>query len=337
VALARPRNVLLVTAGDDAEARALSLVARDLLRRLDVGLEDRRAPAIDPRAIVERPATFPPALARAWIDLAPDDHATLYLVDEAWERVLVRRVARDPAHLEVAREELGHILETAVEAMLAGARLGVERQTLAPKLDTRADDAPTEDVAKPARTLKATARPTIHDAPPVRLHAGVFEQIVAFSSEVPVVHALGISAALESDGPLHPAAWLGLGYRWPTWAHGRSIGVKLQAVELRLLGRLSLWSRGPWRIDAALGPGVDLTFVSPVAERAGVALTRPSTDASFMVRGALSARWSALSLSFVMDVDTTLRDYAFDQDGRPVVVLAPFRARPGLVLEASTL
>lgn len=328
--------MLLVTAGDDAEARALGLVARDLLRRLGVTVEEERAASVDARLVIERPARFSPALARAWVDLTPADHATLYLADAAWERVLVRRVARDPAHLEVAREELGHILETAVEAMLGGARLGVERAALAPR-EPPPDDAPAEHDATPAPhpTLQ---RPRARGDEParVRLHGGVFEQVVAYSAEIPVVHAVGISAALEGDGALHPGVWLGLGWRWPAWAHSRAIGVKLQAVELRLLGRVALWSRGPWRVDAAVGLGVDLTFVTPVAERAGVALTRPSTDASLIARGALAARWSALSLALVLDVDTTLRDYAFDRDGRPSVILSPFRARPGLVLEATT-
>jgi hypothetical protein len=319
-----------VVAADDADA--LVLVVRDLLARQSVDVKDSRATTIDARAIVDRPATFSPALARVWID-SSGEHATLWIADEAWDRILVRRVKRDPAHAEVAREEIGHIIETAIEAMLAGARIGLERAQLLPETPV---EKPIEKpmVSKPRAEPKPEPEPEPHAV--VRLRASFFERMIVFSSAVPIAHATGLGIGVESTNGLHPAGWLTASYRWPSWAHSELAGVKVQAIEARVLGRLTFFSRNDWRIDAALGAGPDITLVSPIAERSFVLLTRPSNDVSIIIQAVLTARWRALALSATVEVDTLLRDYPFIENGAQVSVLAPFRVRPGLMIEATS-
>src|SRR5436189_68309 len=64
------------------------------------------------------------AFARVWIDARDPARTTLYLADGAWERVLVRTVATPQALDEVAREEIGHIVQDAVAALRAGLHIG---------------------------------------------------------------------------------------------------------------------------------------------------------------------------------------------------------------------
>ena len=320
----------LVVAGEAREAEALELLVRDLLARHGATVDARSADAVDPAVVIERPAHFEPALARVWIDLRPDDHAMLFLVDGAWERVLVRRVPRDPAHREVCREDIGHILETAVEAMLAGAKIGVERAVLAP---------PPPIVRLRPRRRRARVVPP----PPRRRDAfrvGVASETMIFSSEVPVAEAVGVTASLEAPlgaGARAPRAggWLTIAYRFPLRTTALPLGVRLQGLELRLLGRVA-WSLGrALRVEVALGPGLDLVDVTPIANRPDASLTAPSTEAAFSIRGAVGARlWNVLGIFVAADADLGRHDYTFVEGGQRFVALSPFAVRPALLLEA---
>lgn len=326
-ARADDRTVTVVLSGDEAERSALALVVSDLLVRLGVSLELGVATSVDRDAILDRPRSFDRALARVWIDLAPTDHATLYLVDGPWERVLIRRVRRDPAHLEVEREELGHILETAVEAMLAGARIGLDRSALVePK------------PAPPAHEPPRLARPVHASGASVVARLGVFEQLTfGYASELPVVHAFGLSAAIEGTSGARLGAWLTAGYRWPARTSATAIGVEVQGLEARALARVTAWSSGSLRVDFGLGAGVDVLGARGVVNRPGHAtLTPASFDASLIVRFATGLRWrSILALWFALDADATGRQYPFEIDGREATALTPRRLRPVLLLEGS--
>ncbi len=342
-ALARERTVRVIVAGDPREARDLELLVRDLLVRLGAKVEVSSAATIDPAAVVEKPPSFAPALARVWIDSRPPDHAMLYLVDQTWERVLVRRVARDPAHLEVCREDVGHILETAVEAMLAGAKIGVERATLRP---------PPPSATAPARAPPPQRRPPRRRPPrpkprrprPPRRHTelrvGVITQTTLFSAELPLAQAIGVSASLETPWRAGSAAraggWMTLTYRLPSRTTALPLGVRLQGLEVRLLGRVALPVSPELRVELGFGPGVDVIDATSVANRPGATLTAPSADVSFLLRGAFGVRWRRLlGLLLVADADLTPRDYTFVQGGRRAVALSPFVVRPSLVLEAA--
>jgi len=331
-AWARERGVRLVVAGEAREAEALELLVRDLLARHGATVDARSADAVDPVVVIERPAHFEPALARVWIDLRPDDHAMVFLVDGAWERVLVRRVPRDPAHGEVCREDIGHILETAIEAMLAGAKIGVERAVLAP---------PPRPVVRPRPRRRARV---VSPPPPPRrsdvFRVGLASETMLFSSEVPVTEAVGVTASLEAPlgaGARAPRAggWLTIAYRFPLRTTALPLGVRLQGLELRLLGRAA-WPLGrALRVEVALGPGLDLVDVTPIANRPDASLTAPSTEASFSIRGAVGARlWNVLGILVAADADLGRHDYTFVEGGQRFVALSPFAVRPALLLEA---
>lgn len=330
-ATAADHDVSVLVAGDAREANALERVVRDLLVRLGANVEVSRVDAVDSSVVLGKPASFTPMLARVWIDLRADDHAMIYLVDATWDRVLVRRVARDPAHIEVCREEIGHILETAIEAMLAGGKIGVERVVLAP---------PPSPPVLPRAVRPPARRASSHEAPsssaPV-FHAGVTSETGVFADGNPT-EALGLWAALEAprDASLAAGGWLTLVYRFPLRRDALAVGVELQGLETRLVGRLDSRIASRVRLELGAGVGVDVMDVAPIATRAGASLAPRSGDTTFVVRVIAGVRlWNVLGVLLSTDIDVTRHDFTFTENGSRVVALSPYAARPALVLEAS--
>lgn len=332
-ALAADRDVTVVVAGATEEANALGLVVRDLLTLLGAHVEVSSAAAIDSSAVLEKPPTFAPALARVWVDLQKGDHAIIYLVDGTWERALVRRVVRDPAHLEVCREEIGHILETAIEAMLAGGKIGVERTTLVP---------PTPTPTPPPPPPHPMTKPRAHEVPRVvssspELRVGVATEAGVFADDE-LTQALGIWASLETsrNAPLRAGGWLTVAYRFPLRATALPVGVELQGLEARLVARLDSRVAAHVLLEVGAGVGVDVMDAAPIATHAGASLAPRSADTSFVVRAISGVRfWNVLGVFVAADVDLTRHDFTFTENGKRVVALAPYTVRPALVLEAA--
>jgi hypothetical protein len=316
---------VLVTAGDPDEARRLEAVVRDLLQRLDVPLETASVGVIDPKTIINRAAGFEPAFARAWVDLSAEDHAVLYIADQTWERVLIRRVRRRTGHEEVSREEIGQIIEVALEALLAGGKIGVERSTLQPP-----EPRPVVVHAKPV--------PPPERKTPLSLGVGIYEQAgFLVSNEVLGTTALGVSGSVESTAREHLGVWLTLDYRFPVQTRAEALGVRLHGLEARVVVRVAAWSSRSWSIDLGFGPGLDVMYVTTIANRPGnVKLAPPTTDPSFLMRAAFGVRFrSTLGLYVTTDFDVTGRSYVFDLDGRSEVALDATRIRVALLLEVT--
>jgi hypothetical protein len=325
------RDVTVVVAGPTEEANALKLVVRDLLVRLGASVDVSSADAVDSSVVLDKPLTFAPALARVWIDLRRDDRATIYLVDGTWDRVLIRRVERDPAHVEVCREEIGHILETAIEAMLAGGKIGVERTVLAPPpIVPRASPPP------PRERPREMAPRAPSSSTPV-FHAGLTSETGAFANDV-FTQAFGVWASLETarNAPACAGGWLTLAYRFPVRETALPVGVELQGLEARLVARLASRVGAHVRLETGAGVGVDVMDASPIATRAGAALAPASADTSFIVRVIAGVRlWDVLGVFVSADVDATRHDFTFTENGSRVVALSPYAVRPAIVLEAS--
>ncbi|MBX3210317.1 MAG: hypothetical protein KF764_35120, partial [Labilithrix sp.] len=125
------RLVSVKIAGDRAQVAAVLDVLRERVAETTATFEV--VPEIDRASIVTPGARDDRQLARIWVDLSEPPGRTneqapvmLYVVDGAWERVLIRPVARQE-NPEVTWEELGHIVELALRALSAGESIGVGR------------------------------------------------------------------------------------------------------------------------------------------------------------------------------------------------------------------
>jgi len=333
----RPKGevALEVAAADARESDALAQVARELLGRLGLEVRASLVARVDLAAVVAPPrangAPEPP-LARVWVDWRTPGRATLYLLDARRDRVLVRQVERPAGGDELAREELGHILETACEGLLAGSEVGEPRAGVAPRLLPRAE--PT--------TVVAEAPPA--EPGPARVQLALLWEAGAFASEARLTHGpeASLFVGLGAGGA---RAW-----RWGLWgtaqlrlplhaADDTGAGVELEAGALRALVALEhAWSeRAIGR--AGVGLGVDVVRARPEAAMPDAAILGPSFTRTFAVgRAAVAvdlrlARRTWLVAALAADVDVTGQGYAFGRGGGgEELVLKPWIVRPAAAL-----
>jgi hypothetical protein len=328
-----------IAAGDEAEGAALAQVARELLGRLSVEVRTELLARVDLAAVVAPPragVAAEPPLARVWIDWRAPGRATLYLVDARHDRVLVREVERPAGGEELAREELGHILETACEGLLAGGEVGEPRAGVAPKL--------VPPVPPPAAAVVAAAAAAPPAAGPPRLRVAVLYEAAALAPEVTLTHGPQAAVFVALGGRREPRAM-----RWGLWgtaqlrlpvraADGAGAGVELQTGALRALLALerALSARATGR--AGLGVGVDVARARPEAPPDAAVLDAAFTRAFAVGRAALELdvrlsprTWLVAALA--ADVDVTGQRYTFTRGGGgDDVVLRPWVVRPAAAL-----
>jgi hypothetical protein len=330
----RSNTLLLSVAAPVGETERLEAVARELLARLDMQIEVRLVPRID---IAELRRALEPGeryFARVWISLSPSGRARLYLEHGASDRMLVREVAGDSSNPELAREELGHILQTAVDGLKAGEEVG------APRSDAL-KDMPAEDSIDVVRA-PAVAEPT-DEAPRIRVAPS---QPLRFGPRYELSW-LGDGAHWE-DGPgaVFAVAWpigfeLSAYYRRPLKVEGAPVGVRLQTLSARALVTLQAWRGERAGIRLGAGAGVDFVRVSPVGEpgpdvELSDATWRNLAVARLQTSYALRAfRFMDVELTAGVDLDVNDTRYVFQNGAGELRVLDPWPVRPFVSLGAT--
>jgi hypothetical protein len=305
-------DVVIVAAEPDA--RAMRAVVDELMTRLRVDATVTFANTLMPDEVITPRRGAEARLARAWVDLSKPERGTIYLVDRDWTRVLVRHVPTMAGHEEMAREAIGHILETAVDALAHGARIGIANE------QTPADATPGSRVAPPHWELGA-----------------------AYEGEVyaPGVLADGPAASFyvgSSRGAVRLGGWLIAQYRLPLTFDSAPLGVRLDGGGLRALATMEVEVGKHAAVRFGVGPGVDIVRMTPRLEgRPGTQLGRDQTFALFIgrVNAAIVASLSshlAFSLAASCDIDPSGTRYSASIDGVDQTVLSPWVVRPALSL-----
>jgi hypothetical protein len=331
---------LEVAAADARDSDALTQVARELLGRLGLEVRARLVARVDLAAVVAPPragGATEPLLARVWVDWRTPGRATLYLLDARRDRVLVRQVERPAGGEELAREELGHILETACEGLLAGSEVGEPRAGVAPRLLP----------PSPPTTVVAEAAPPPVSGP-ARVQVALLYEAGALGGGATFTHgpeaslfvALGPALGARRPVPWRWGLWSTVQLRLPVHAtDDTGAGVDLEAGALRALVALEhAWTeRATGR--AGVGVGVDVVRARPEASPADVAVLNPAFTRSFAIgRAALAvdlrlAGRTWLVASLAADVDVTGQRYAFARGGGgEELVLKPWIVRPAAAL-----
>jgi hypothetical protein len=326
--------VLEVAAAQAGDSDALAQVARELLGRLSVKVHASQVRKIDLAAIATAPVAPPPdagagetPLARVWIDWMTPGRATLYLLDARRDRLLVRQVERPTGGEELAREELGHILETACEGLLAGSEVGVPRAGVVPLLVPPAPRAP---------AVVASAPPAPE---PARWQAAILYEAAALAPEAHLTHGPMVSllAATRAAGP-RLGLWATAQLRAPVSAGDETVGVSVHTGALRALAAYErpLSERAAARVG--LGGGVDVVQATPEASMPARAVLESARTLVFpMGRAALGielrlARHLALLGTLAADVDITGQRYVFRRASGEAAVLTPWIVRPAAAL-----
>jgi len=312
-ALPIPVIVDVVLAGN-GHAPALAAVIRELLGRLEVVVCASRAGRVDPVDVVLPPADPAPALARVWI--APTSKgATIYIVDEDWNRILVRHVPLSGGLEVAAREELAQIVYSTVEALHAGAKLGVERE------------APAEPVAVEPEPDRTTVEAQLR-------YAG---RLAGRGS--PVDHELALAGVYVAQRTrFAPVVGVAIAYRFPDTATTELVDIRSSGAQLRLELGLEIDVARATSLRPGIGFGLELEFVDPRAVEGSGVLPEPSRVALWplgfaqvallhRVRGRFSVA-GALTAA----VDLLGERYAVDDRGENRIVAEPWLVRPGVWL-----
>jgi hypothetical protein len=324
----------LSVAAPAGETEGLEAVARELLARLDMQLEVRRVPRIDIAELRRALAPGERYFARVWITLSSSGRARLYLEHSASDRMLVREVVGDPSNPELLREELGHILQTAVDGLKAGEEVG------APRSDAL-KDVPAEDTVDVAREPAVPKSPVdgaqTSAAPSQALRFGLRYELswlgdgARFEDGPGAVFAIALPVGFE----------LSAYYRRPLNVEDAPVGARLQTLSARALVTLQAWQSERAGIRLGAGAGADFVHVSPLGEPEGnvelsdgawLKLAMARLQASY-ARRAFS--FLALELTAGVDLDVNDTRYVFQQGSEELRVLDPFPVRPFFSLGAT--
>ncbi len=327
------KNVDVHLAGEPSSLEALEAVLRERLGGEGVRARFDRLAAVDPATVVTPGATSDEQLARIWIDLRGDERFTVYIVDGAWERVLVRHLARR-ANPEVAFEEIGHIVELAVSALAAGERIGVVRDVArADLLEGESREGAPAFAPPPPRDVAAP--PAREAGRRVTVGGGAYWGASAYSGSLELASGPGL--VVDGRTPMVRRVELGgvvMGQLFlPSRAEARSATVRLTgfAVHALVEGTLALGARDA--LALGLGGGVQLERAS--AEGTPGAGVRFAEDVEVLVpsvRALVRYRhawpWAGTFVGVGLDVPLRNTRYVLSRETDRQVLFEPWAARP---------
>jgi len=298
-----------VTLAGGGPVRALEKVIRELLGRLDVTVCAVNTARVEASAVVSPPEDPRPALARVWI--APTGRgATVFVVDADWNRILIRHVPLPDGFEVAAREELAQIVYATIEALLAGAYLGV---------------------AKPARPPPLS--------PPYRQSAELqLRQASRLAGRgSPVDLELGLAGTLvDKSSRFKPTLGVVLAYRFPATATTDAIDIRSSGAQLRFELGMHLRLGRATALRPAVGLGVEAEFVDPRHVPGSDVLPEPTKTALWPLAMAQVAvhhqvagrLWLAAALG--ADLDLLGAHYTVLDNGESTRVVDPWFLRPAL-------
>lgn len=318
---------------------------RERLAAADLEVSFTRAEAIDPAAVVTPTGAREDDLARLWIDLRGEQDVTLYLVDGAWERVLVRRFARRD-NPEVLREELGHVIELAIVALRAGERIGVGRD------EARAELAPAPPPPSPAAVVPPPEAPPAPPPSPAprapaastRLHAGAFYETQAYAGGLELSSGPGIFGEVRArpgTGRLSYGGLVSVQYRLPSQGGDGETTMRFEGGALQLLAVGALAVSKPAELSLALGPGLELLDAEAQGARASeVRLAEGKTRVLPSVRALVRYEHAIPSLRLFaglgIDVPFQSTRYLVARPTEAVVFFEAWAVRPFLLAGIET-
>jgi hypothetical protein len=324
------RTVRLIVLGDAEEAAALRASLGELLGRIAVEL----APADDPN---DPPGAAPggTAVVSAEIDLREPGVALVRLGPGGAVRTVPQRASR-----AVLLEEAALVVYTASESILEGSRtLPAEPPPPAP--------APLPPavvvVAAPAAPPPAVDRGPRGEAggrarTPWILEGSLLVSSRAFAQDESTVMGFGLGVRTHvGESRFVPGAWLFGQFYLPFRTSADPIELSTSVWSVRLEPSVELVRSGAFRLEVALGGGLDVFVTAPVSSNPEAKLgphdEHLSPVVSTLVAGSLTTtRTARVVLAGTLDYDLQPRRYVVAQGELSTVLLEPWKLRPGLTL-----
>jgi hypothetical protein len=325
-------HVEVVLGGPEAEADAMQAVLDELLGRLDVAHDFARTPGIDPVSVLE-PREGDAAI-RVWLELRRPERATCFIADQHGERILIRHLTLEAGLDEVAREQLGHIVESSVQALLEGGEIGVSRTEAAAELGV-SEPAPPPPPPAPEPPAPPPAR-----EPATAGWVGLGYQAQFWGGPVPAYHGPALAGGVRARAGARPRSGLAPGAmfsaQWmtPTAIESEEVALRLQGAALRAMATLRPRLADLAALHVAFGGGVDVVRVAPEARPGSPLDVTPAYTTAFPQGqaevGLIALLPRGLELHFAALAGVDLIDAFYFVEGDSGPVFDPWIVRPGL-------
>jgi hypothetical protein len=336
--------------GEPSSVERVRETVGELLRRNGVAVSWRADGAFRPEQLFEAPAATSGEasagrpVARVWIDIGAKVEAKMFLGDGSSRRFVIRRLTLPRGLDEVAREEIGHIVEAAVLTLVSGAEGTLSRTEARAALATMAPERGSASPPPPPATTAAAApaRRSAGFAALPAIEASGAAAIGRYASDPAVVGRINLGLAVLA-GTSGMGVWGELGVALPATHAGAPIAVAFDMQSVRA-GVAWEWRWAAdeagadprWSLRAGLGGGVDRIAFRPDGDPLAV---RPAPEGVFWAPVAradlvLSARiWRGLRVLVGIPCDVVLADVHYDlvdEAGSRRRYFTPFRVRPAL-------
>ncbi|HEX2877813.1 MAG TPA: hypothetical protein VHP33_41470 [Polyangiaceae bacterium] len=333
----RDDTIQLTVAAPASEAEALGAVVRELLERLAMHVELRRVERLDMREL-RQPLRDQPYFARVWVAAGKSGKARLYLEHAARDRVLVRDVEGDAQNPELVREELGHILQAAVEGLKAGEEIGAPRDEALKQVDAEAGASAPKATppADPAALPQAPSQPK-----PRRFRFGPRYEVAWLGDGDRFEDGPGAVLGALIPGSERWGLELGGSFRRPLKVEGSPVGARWQSLGVNALVTFDAVQAERSRLRLGVGVGADFVRVSPFAE-AGRDVRLASSRWLKLALGRIAVTYAhdvgsfmALEATLGAVLDPNGTRYVLQRSTDATDVLAPWPVRPLLSLGAT--
>lgn len=325
-----PRNVEITIIGGGPEASSLEATLQELLTR--VQLKSIHAPA----------AAYESLLSRVTIDLSQPTVANVAVIDARDGTVVMRRdIARDP-NPSVAREEIAHAVQSAVEAELLKRE---SRPAPAPEPVNAPVPAPRDPVPAPSPSPALATSPAESPPPKPSSPSSLTLDVALFAAAGPIAKSSGVaprvgggvSVALASSS-LRPSLTL-LGSYAPPFETGTEV-VRARASfgSVRAIPAIEILRTTSIALDWGVGGGFDVLTVTPQSDVLPSArLGSSSTHVDVIATSLLTLRADIVSNVFFfasagVEVDALTRPYVAQRGSQNEEIFAPWSVRPMLAL-----
>jgi hypothetical protein len=335
------RVVEVLVAGGGSDAASLDETVRELLGRLTLVMESQTVGHIDADDPSFRSTARPSLLARVGIDLRSRDVAVITIVDGRTGNVTLRRTVRRDGSPAVAREELAHVVQSAVDPMLLAERDRAAAPPPPPPAPAPAPAATPAPAPAPAPAPSPDAPPlrdaissTSSSQSPLALDLQTLAGAGSFAAGAGVVARAGGSAALVWRRGPRPSIGVAAQYVFPFDAGPDVAVAHVGVISVRSMAALEVYGSASFALDVGLGGGIDILHVEPrsnvlPADRLGAPASRVDGIAAAAVTGHLAiGAGTALSLVLATDFDVASRRWVLDSDGHRTDAFAPSRLRP---------
>jgi len=316
-------EVKVVIAASDSSFDAIAKSLTESLGFIAVTPQFERAVAVDPRRVSENHPPVESLFAYLWIDAVPAHEIILYITDAATERVFVRRMSVDHGLDAVGTEALAFVVQSSLEALLAGKIIGMTRDDYQHSLEVAAPQ------PVPKQAAAATAQPNgVRDVRPSHWQLWAGYELQGWDR-----------ITLRHEG------MLGIGYErwklrfgielfstWPIQFHSAGSGAAVFSNGARLGVSRPLALPRQLRLVPGLGFAMEVTRVRPELSGPDAQPASPYFALDPTIRAVLGierslGRWS---LGGILGMDFQPRPvrYVVIREAATEVVQTPWRERP---------